>query len=174
MKKISTLLMAGLLTMTAFAADKRPSVTVQAARNYEIVIDGRSYFSNSYNPINIFNLREGYHSITVYDVVRRFFVMKNRRVIASSSFMLRGKDVNIFISQFGQIQVKEVKKGRDRDGRDWNNDDRDNGQGNGNGNGYGQGQGQGQGNGYRQGQGQGNGYGQGQGNHGRDDQQGHN
>jgi hypothetical protein len=46
MKKIFTLLTGILITLVTFAAD-RPTVTLRSTRNYEIVIDGKSYFSQN-------------------------------------------------------------------------------------------------------------------------------
>jgi len=125
MKKIFTLLTASLLTMAVFAADHRPSVTVKASRNYEIVIDGRSYFKSDYGVLNISGLRGGYHSITVYDANRGYFFRKFKRVVAQSSFMLRGNDISIFIDQFGRMLVKEKRDYRGNDNRGWGNNDRD-------------------------------------------------
>ena len=47
MKKIFTLVAATLFTVAVFAADRRPSVTVQTNKNYEIQIDGKSYFTRN-------------------------------------------------------------------------------------------------------------------------------
>ena len=134
MKKISTLVLAGLFTMAAFAADRRPSVTVRANDNYEIVIDGRSYFNSNYGVLNITNLRGGRHTITVYEADRGRFSRRFKRVVASTSFMLRGNDISILIDRNGRMMVKESRNERDwnNNGRDRDFNDRDNGYYNGN------------------------------------------
>ncbi|MGB3007344.1 MAG: hypothetical protein WBC06_12590 [Chitinophagaceae bacterium] len=139
MKKISTLVLAGLFTMAAFAADRRPSVTVRANDNYEIVIDGRSYFNSNYGVLNITNLRGGRHTITVYEADRGRFSRRFKRVVASTSFILRGNDISILIDRNGRMMVKESRNqrgwdnnGRDRDDNDRGYNDYDNGYNNGN------------------------------------------
>lgn len=115
MKKIFTLAIASLLTVAAFAADRRASVTVQTSRNFEVVIDGKSYSGNGFGSLNIANLRDGYHTVTIYDARRGFF-KRSKRAISITSFMLRGNDINIFVDMFGKVQVNEVKtqKGWDK------------------------------------------------------------
>lgn len=114
MKKISTLVIASLFTVAAMAADRRPSVTIQSGKNYEIVIDGRSYFGNSIGSLNIANLRDGYHTVKVYDTRKAFFI-KTKRLVSSSSFMLRNNDINICVDLFGKVQINEVKGRQDWD-----------------------------------------------------------
>ena len=134
MKKISTLVLAGLFTISAFAADRRPSVIVKANDNYEIVIDGRSYFNSNYGVLNITNLRGGRHTITVYEADRGRFSRRFKRVVASTSFILRGNDISIVIDRNGRMMVKESRNERDwnNNGRDRDFNDRDNGYYNGN------------------------------------------
>jgi len=124
MKKISTLVLASLLTMAVFAADRRPTVTLQSTRNYEIVIDGKSYTSNNFSTMNIGGLRDGYHSVTVYKVQQGFFFRKMKKVVSSTSFLLRGNDIDIKVNQFGQVKVDEDLKFQK--GRGWDKNDNDN------------------------------------------------
>ncbi len=126
MKKIFTIVAASLLTMASFAADRRPSVTIQANKKFEIVIDGKSYFSSNAGSISIASLREGYHTVAVYDVQKGFF-NRNKKVISSSTFMLRGSDINIFVNMFRKIQVNESKIVKDRDDYSWDKKDQDKG-----------------------------------------------
>jgi hypothetical protein len=129
MKKIFTLALASLFTVAVFAADRRPSVTIQANRNYELVIDGKSYISSNGGMMSIGNLRDGYHTVTVYSMNQGFFRKMIKRQLSSSSFMLRGNDINILVDQFGRIQVKEDLRFRNnRNGRGW--DDKDYGRDN--------------------------------------------
>ena len=127
MKKISTLIVASLLTMASFAADRRPSVTVQASKNYEVVIDGRSYSGGNFGSMTISNLRDGYHTVNVYKTNRGFFFGRNKRAVSTSSFMLRGNDISIYVDQFGQVQVNESRMGKGRDDRGWDKKDQDKG-----------------------------------------------
>jgi len=125
MKKIFTLVLGLMLTVAMFAADRRPTVTVTSARTFEIVIDGRHYMPNYGNTVSISNLFNGQHNIQVYQL-RPGFLMRTKRLVASSSFQLRNSDVQINVDRFGQLQIIQS-----RFGRDWN--DRDN-----HGRGYGQ------------------------------------
>jgi hypothetical protein len=119
MKKIFTLVLGLMFTVAMFAADRRPTVTVMSARTFEIVIDGRHYMPNYGNAVSISNLFNGSHNIQVYQV-RPGFLMRSKRLIASSSFQLRNNDVQINIDRFGQLQIIQS-----RSGRDWNDHDRD-------------------------------------------------
>lgn len=123
MKKIFTLALGLMLTVAMFAADRKPTVTITAAKRYAIVIDGKQYFTNG-NTINISSLFNGRHDVKVYKMKRGFFM--NRKLVASSSFQLRNSDVKINIDRFGQLQVSESKFGRDWNDRDYGKDsDRD-------------------------------------------------
>jgi len=131
MKKIFTLGLGLMFTVAMFAADRRPTVTVTSARTFEIVIDGRHYAPNYSNTVSISNLFNGSHNIQVYQV-RPGFLMRSKRLVASSSFQLRNSDVQINVDRFGQLQIMQS-----RFGRDWNDRDRD-GYGQQDGRGYGQ------------------------------------
>lgn len=123
MKKIFTLIAASLLTVASFAADRRPSVTLKTAKNYEIVIDGQSYFSTSNNgTMNISNIRSGQHSIKVFEANRTFMFRKAKRMVSASTFQLGRNDVAISIDFRGQINITE-----DRFGHGMSNGSRDNG-----------------------------------------------
>lgn len=126
MKKIFTLVAASLFTMAAFAADRRPSVTIQANKKFTIVIDGKRYYGSNAGTNSIANLRDGYHTVTVYNSQKGFF-KKTKRAIATSTFMLRGNDINIFVDMFGKIQVNESRMGKDRDAYSWDKKDQDKG-----------------------------------------------
>ena len=57
MKKNFTMCLGLALTAVVFAADRRPDVTIISMKKYEIVIDGKKYFSNN-RMMNIDNLRK--------------------------------------------------------------------------------------------------------------------
>ena len=126
MKKIFTMCLGLILTAAVFAADKRPDVTIVSAKKYEIVIDGKTYFSNN-RKMNIDNLRKGRHSIQVYEANKGFSIFKRKQLVASKTFQLRNDDVKISIDRFGHLTIIEEKFGRgnryDNDQRGW--DDRD-------------------------------------------------
>ncbi|HUR65282.1 MAG TPA: hypothetical protein VMZ03_02945 [Chitinophagaceae bacterium] len=127
MKKMFTLFTGLLMAIAVMAADRRPMVTVNSMRNYKVVIDGRSFFTNS-RAISIANLHDGRHSIQVYEMQRGQF-QRRERLVSSSSFRLNNKDVKILIDHYGQINIQEQRRyGRfernDRDdNRDWNDRD---------------------------------------------------
>ena len=115
-----------ILTAAVFAADRKPDVTIISAKKYEIVVDGRTYFSNN-RMINIENLRSGRHTIQVYEMNNRgFSIFKRKQMVASKSFQLRNNDVKITIDRFGHLTITENRFGRDdkygKDQRDWDND----------------------------------------------------
>src|SRR6188768_4117180 len=120
MKKFFTMCLGLALTAAVFAADRKPDVTIISMKKYEIVVDGRTYYSNN-RMLNIDNLRNGRHTIQVYDMSsnRGFSIFQRKRLVASKSFQLRNNDVKITISQFGQLTITEDRFGRDgRNGND--------------------------------------------------------
>ena len=127
MKKIFTMCLGLVLTAAVFAADRKPDVTIISMKKYEIVIDGRTYFSNN-RMINVENLRNGRHTIQVYEMNNRSFSMsKRKQLVARKSFQLRNNDVKITIDRFGHLTITEDRFGRDdkygKDQRDWNDRD---------------------------------------------------
>lgn len=134
MKKIFTLIAATVLTVATFAADRRPVVSLSASRNYEVVIDGRSYFTSN-GQMDLSNIRTGHHNIQVFEMNRgmrgslfgigSFMIKKPKRLIDASYFDLTNRDINIIVDARGQINIREDRF--DDRGR-WN-DSRDNGYG---------------------------------------------
>jgi hypothetical protein len=126
MKKIFTLALGLMLTAAIFAADRRPTVTVNAPKRYEIVIDGKRYLNNYGNTVSISNMYNGRHNIQVYEVRPGFF-MKFKKLVASSGFQLRNSDIKIDVSRFGQLQITESRFGRNWNDQDYGsgNNDRD-------------------------------------------------
>lgn len=127
MKKIFTMCLGLILTAAVFAADKRPDVTIVSTKKYEIVIDGKTYFSNN-RMMSIDNLRKGRHSIQVYEMNRGFSLFKRKQLVASKTFQLRNDDVKITIDRFGHLTIMEEKFGRnnryDKDKKGWDGHDR--------------------------------------------------
>jgi len=126
MKKIFTLFAGLLMGLAVFAADRRPTVTINNDyRNFKIVIDGRTIFGDNIN-LRLDNSR---HTIKVYEMRRGFFVRE--RLVASKSFRMRDRDIKINVDRFGQVQIFEKRnRGRYNDdyGRRYDNDRRyDNG-----------------------------------------------
>ena len=116
MKKIFTLIAATVLTVaTTFAADRRPSVTLKSSRNYEVVIDGKSYSTSSVMQLPM--LRSGQHSIKVYQQSRGgfgFFSLKTKRLIDASSFTVGRSDVDINVDFRGQITISQDRFGQNK------------------------------------------------------------
>jgi|SRR6185369_16364556 len=129
MKKIFTLAFGLMITATIFAADRRPDVTITSMKKYEVVIDGRSYLTTS-RTMDL-DLRSGRHSIQVFEANKGFSFFKRKRMVASSSFDLRNRDVKIMIDRFGQINIAEDRFGGNdygKDQRGWDgHDNRNNG-----------------------------------------------
>jgi hypothetical protein len=124
MKKIFTMCLGLVLTAAVFAADRRPDVTIISMKKYEIVLDGKTYFSNN-RILNIDNLRNGRHSIQVYEMNNRgFSIFQRKHLVTSRSFQLRNNDVKITIDRFGHLTITQDRFGRDdkfgKDDRGWN------------------------------------------------------
>jgi len=78
--------------------------------------------------MNIDNLRNGRHSIQVYEMNNRgFSIFQRKHLVTSKTFQLRNNDVKITIDRFGHLTITEEKYGRDdrfgKDNKGW--DDRD-------------------------------------------------
>lgn len=129
MKKVFTLVTGLLLAVVMFAAS--PSVTINTSGNYEVSIDGKKYSTtNNGNTIRITDIRNGSHSIKVYEVNNRFFG-KTRKLVSQSTFTVQDNDVRINIDRNGAINVRESRVGRNSNDRTSRNEDnRSNGRGN--------------------------------------------
>lgn len=121
MKRIFTLFAALFVTVALFAADRRPVVTLNSSKNYKIVIDGRSYYSND-KSIKLANLHNGRHSIKVFEM-KRVGYNQREKLVAATTFQVNRKNVQIYIDRFGNINIREARNnGRFDNDRDW--DDR--------------------------------------------------
>ena len=130
MKTVLTFVAGLLLTLTTMAADSRPpSVTIKSNRNYEIVIDGRTYRND--NTIRLDRMRPGMHSIKVYERSRGFF--GRMRLVSAKNFFVRNNDLRITVGYNGYVDIDERRYDRrdrgwddnDRNDRDWDRNDRD-------------------------------------------------
>jgi hypothetical protein len=129
MKKIFTLGLGLALAAASFAADRKPDVTIMSAKKYQIVVDGKTYFSNN-KMMSIDNLRNGRHTLQVFEMNQVFSIFKRKQLVSSKTFQLRNNDVRIMIDRFGNISITEDRFGRDdkygNDQKDWNGrNDRD-------------------------------------------------
>jgi len=124
MKTILTFAAGLLLTLSTMAADRPPSVTIKSNRNYEVVIDGRTFRDD--NTIRIDRMRPGMHSIKVYERSRGFF--GRMRLVSAKNFFVRNNDLRITVNYSGYVNIDERRY--DRRDRDWNDrgwDDNDRG-----------------------------------------------
>ncbi|MET0465624.1 MAG: hypothetical protein ABW007_20855 [Chitinophagaceae bacterium] len=118
MKKIFTLAFVSLFTISIFAADRKPSVTLTADKRYEVVIDGRSYASSlgSVMDISLLN-KNGRHTVKVYELKNGLF-SKQKKLVNSATFTLNRNSVDISVDRNGRIAIRE-----ERDARNNRNDD---------------------------------------------------
>ena len=135
MKTVLTFVAGLLLTLTTMAADRPPSVTIKSHRNFEIVIDGRTYRND--NTIRLDRMRPGMHSIKVYERGRGFF--GRMRLVSAKNFYVRNNDLRITVGFNGYVNIDERRYDRrdrnerrydndrdwDRNDRDWDRNDRD-------------------------------------------------
>jgi hypothetical protein len=128
MKTVLTFVAGLLLTLTTMAADSRPpSVTIKSNRNYEVVIDGRTYRND--NTIRLDRMRPGMHTIKVYERGRGFF--GRMRLVSAKNFFVRNNDIRITVSYNGFVNVDERRNDRRGRDNDWDRNDRDYGRGRG-------------------------------------------
>ena len=118
MKTILTFAAGLLLTLSTMAADRPPSVTIQSNRNFEVVVDGRTYRND--NSIRLDRMRPGMHSIKVYERSRGFF--GRTRLVSAKNFFVRNNDLRITVNYSGYVNIDERRY--DRRDRGWDNNDR--------------------------------------------------
>ena len=118
MKTILTFAAGLLLTLSTMAADRPPSVTIKSNRNFELVVDGRSYRND--NTIRLDRMRPGMHSIQVYERSRGFF--GRMRLVSAKNFFVRNNDLRITVNYSGYVDIDE--KRLDRRDRGWDDNDR--------------------------------------------------
>jgi len=126
MKTILTFAAGLLLTLSTMAADRPPSVTIKSNRNFEIVVDGRTYRND--NTIRLDRMRPGMHSIQVYERGRGFF--GRMRLVSAKNFFVRNNDLRITVNYSGYVNIDERRydrrdRGWDDNDRGWDRNDRD-------------------------------------------------
>ena len=116
MKTILTFVAGLLLTLSTMAADRPPSVTIKSNRNFEVVVDGRTYRND--NSIRLDRMRPGMHTIKVYERTRGLF--GRVRLVSAKNFFVRNNDLRITVNYSGYVDIDE--KRLDRRGRGWDDD----------------------------------------------------
>jgi hypothetical protein len=119
MKTILTFAAGLLLTLSTMAADRPPSVTIKSNRNFEVVVDGRTYRND--NSIRLDRMRPGVHTIKVYERSRGLF--GRTRLVSAKNFFVRNNDLQITVNYSGYVNIDERRY--DRRDRGWDNNDRD-------------------------------------------------
>ena len=130
MKTILTFAAGLLLTLSTMAADRPPSVTIKSNRNFEVVVDGRTYRND--NSIRLDRMRPGMHTIKVYERTRGLF--GRVRLVSAKNFFVRNNDLRITVNYSGYVDIDEKRldrrnRGWDDNDRGWDRNDRDYGRG---------------------------------------------
>jgi len=142
MKRIFTLLLSSLFSLSLFAFDgTRLSIsTISNKMDLKIEVDGKR-FDMKDNSITLSNLSEGYHQVKIFRDKRKNgnglgFGRRMEVIYSNSLFLKRGFHSDITVNRFGKVFIDERRIDRNdewyRDDDDYNDN---NGYGNGNGNG---------------------------------------
>ena len=118
MKTILTFAAGLLLTLSTMAADRPPSVTIKSNRNFEVVVDGRTYRND--NSIRLDRMRAGMHTIKVYERTRGLF--GRVRLVSAKNFFVRNNDLRITVNYSGYVDIDERGNNNRRD-RGWDDND---------------------------------------------------
>jgi hypothetical protein len=105
MKNIFTLLIAGLLTSSAFA--NNITLTLPANNSYQVLIDGRNVNGDNYsnNTVYLSNRQYGQHSMEVYRVKSGLFGKKNNLVYSTAFNSSPQYDLDITVDNSGRVQM---------------------------------------------------------------------
>ncbi|MDZ4796493.1 MAG: DUF4476 domain-containing protein [Bacteroidota bacterium] len=119
MKKISTLLLSSLFSLSLLAYDgNRLSVSAFSnSMDLKIEIDGRKMIMQD-NSITLSNIAEGSHSVRIYKEKRKNgngfgFGRKAEVIYAGTVFVKRGFHTDITVNRFGKVFVDESRLNRD-------------------------------------------------------------
>ncbi len=128
MKRIFTLLLGSLFSLSLLAADaNRLSVsTVSKNMDLTIEVDGRRVAMKD-NAITLRNLSEGQHMVKIFAEKKKngkgnAFGRKQDVIYSSSVFIKRGFHLDIVVNRFGKVLVDERRIDRNDD---WYSDDDD-------------------------------------------------
>lgn len=113
MKTIITLIAFGLVSTTALAGSKNPSLTVTSSGEYVIIIDGKRYEHEK--RILVTGLGKGIHYIDVFKKKKGLFGSKYRLVSSKQFEMPNNKDLLIDINASGYITIGKQGEGWDGD-----------------------------------------------------------
>lgn len=122
MKKISTLLLSSLfsLSMLAFDGSRLSISSTGMASDLKIEVDGRK-FSMKDNSIILSYMSEGRHDVKIYKEAKRSRDNFGRRQIVYSNlvFLKRGYHLDITVNRFGKVLVDEIRIDQEDE---WSND----------------------------------------------------
>lgn len=121
MKKVSLLILSSLFAFALSATGRQPLVTINTSNDYEVKIDGRTYYGNNTIP----NLSQGTHAVEVYHVKKQL-LGKRRTLVSSSSFQVRDNDISIFVDNNGQLRINNQGNNMERRDRGRNDNDGNN------------------------------------------------
>ena len=128
MKRIFTLLLSSLFSLSLLAADaNRLSVsTINKNMDLTIEVDGRKVAMKN-NAITLRNLSEGYHNVKIFAEKKKkgngnAFGRKQDIIYSNSVFMKKGFHLDITVNRFGKVLVDERRMDRNDD---WYSDDED-------------------------------------------------
>src|SRR6476469_2849338 len=127
MKKIGFLLMSCCITAASFAQNVNIKFNgSNKNKNYELVLDGTSYYSNNVsasnqNMVTLNNLQPGSHNLAIYRTDNSGTRRRNNNAVYTKDFVLRSSyDMNITVNGNGQIAFSESRI-RNRNGNVYNN-----------------------------------------------------
>lgn len=113
MKAIITLIALGIVSTTALAGKKNPSLTVTSSGEYVIIIDGKRY--DYEKKISVTGLGKGIHYIDVFKKKKGLFGSKYRLISSKQFEMPNNKDLVIDINGSGYIMIGKQGEGWDGD-----------------------------------------------------------
>ena len=95
------------MVLVASASAQQSRVILNSNTNYEVQIDGRAY--NSTGTSTITDLSVGAHTVAVCQVVSNGIlgIGKKWNLLSSQQFNLGNNDVNIDVSQNGQVRISQ-------------------------------------------------------------------
>lgn len=111
MKKISTLLLSSLFSLSLLAYDgSRLSIsTTSTSMDLKFEVDGRKMNMQN-NSVTLSNIDAGSHNVRIYRLSKRSGFGKRQEIIyAGSVFVKRGFETEITVNKFGKIFIDESR-----------------------------------------------------------------